>query len=422
MPGGLVRSPAHLAVAAALCLTGCPAEDDGPPATPTPDVTATPDGPGEVEPVEPEAASDPYGELIAASADLGGDGLAHAIVVGITETGVLRGDITTDAPRVWGRTATALTEHAHLAVHHAEAAHQDLDADHVDLAADALEGAGGTFAETVAAVAGSGGEDVRDVWSDLTAALRERALAAAEGDDAELERTAAEIEAVPERLADALADLTDGHLRRAQLVRFLGRHVSAVGAAVAAAGSGDGASYDRLRVATDAAGPATRVIASALAAAHEVEGQVDTPAAEIYVGLSLRLVEDLHLTAHAGSVVAAEGLDSARFAALSRTLDDNTRGLADVLDDASDGLGGQVLDPWRTLVAVRVDLARALAAEDDRLIEEARRDLEAATDVVAPVLASRTGQELGEEELTSALSEQVARTEILLRGITQLRR
>lgn len=423
MPGRFARSSAHLVVAAALLLVGCPAQDDEPSATPTPDVTATPAGSDEVEPVEPETAPDPYDVLLAASDELGGDGLAHEIVAGITGTGVLRGDITTDAPRLWGRAAAALTDHAHLAVHLADAAHHDRDPELLDLATDALDAAGITFAETVGAVAGSGGRQaVHDVWSDLTSALRERALAAADGDDERLESTAAEIAEVPERLADALADLTDGQLRRAELVRFTGHHVSASSAAVAAAGTGDGAAYARLREAADATGPATRVIASALAATHEVEGQVDTPAAETYVSLSLRLVEDLHLTAHVGSTIAAEGLGSERFAAVSGTLDRNTTDLADVLEDASDGLGEQVLNPWRTVVALRIDLARVLTAEDDRLTADARRDLEAATDALAPLLAARTGEDLSEEELTNALREQVARTETLLAGVTQRER
>jgi cytochrome c556 len=103
----------------------------------------------------------------------------------------------------------------------------------------------------------------------------------------------------------------------------------------------------------------------------------ETGAATLRAGLTALLQEHVYLAGIAVSQGVGEGLDSGAFKASAATLDENSKGLADAIGGVyGDDAGKQFLALWRAHIGMFVDYTKGKATGDEKVIAEAREDLD----------------------------------------------
>lgn len=119
------------------------------------------------------------------------------------------------------------------------------------------------------------------------------------------------------------------------------------------------------------------ILATGLTAALEMDGQVDSPAAELRATLTALLQEHVYLAGIAVATAYHAGPDSAEFGAAAAAVDGNSVDLADAVGSlAGDEARETFLTRWREHIDYFVDYAVAAAGDDqsgkDAAVEELR--------------------------------------------------
>ena len=133
-----------------------------------------------------------------------------------------------------------------------------------------------------------------------------------------------------------------------------------------------------LKVAAQAVGNdgSAKALATGIAAATGMDGDVESPAAQLYATLATLLQEHVYLAGIAVDAGVNFGLDSEGFQAAAATLDQNSVELADVVGSVAPDQRDAFLELWRNHIGFFVNYAKGLATDDQELADQAQANLD----------------------------------------------
>jgi hypothetical protein len=144
--------------------------------------------------------------------------------------------------------------------------------------------------------------------------------------------------------------------------------------AVELASSGD--PFQDLQAAAEHVVMAAGTLSGGIAEAAGLEGQTDSPAAQLRTTLTAQLQEHVYLAGIALDTGAGFGLDSPEFELAAAALDENSVKLADTVGSVAPDQRDAFLDLWRQHIGFFVDYTRGAAEGDAALQDEALTSLD----------------------------------------------
>lgn len=156
-------------------------------------------------------------------------------------------------------------------------------------------------------------------------------------------------------------------------------HVESVFAAIDSVVAGKADAFDKLREAASHMPGTAKVLAGGIADSKkgEIDGSTEAGASELRATLTAGLTEHVYLAGIAVTQGVGEGLDSKAFAASAKTLDANSKGLADAIGSVyGPDAAKSFLALWRNHIDMFVEYTKGKATKDDALTDKARKDLD----------------------------------------------
>ncbi len=203
-------------------------------------------------------------------------------------------------------------------------------------------------------------------------------------------------------------EITGGALPADAVAESLAGHVDTVIAAIDAVAAGDTAVFQELKEAADHVNGAAKTLAGGIAQAAELEGDVQSPAANLHADLAGLLQEHVYLAGLAVKTAYAAGPDSEAFTAATDTLDTNSVELSEaVASIAGQEKGDAFLELWRQHIGFFVDFAVAAAGDDEAGKAEAIENLAGYTQDAGAFFEEITGGELPADAVASSLEQHI---------------
>jgi hypothetical protein len=145
-------------------------------------------------------------------------------------------------------------------------------------------------------------------------------------------------------------------------------------------------------------------LAGGFVSALDLEGDIDTPAVQLYAQLSTLLQEHVYLAGIAVDTGLSFGLDSPEFEAAAAALDTNSVELADVIGTADESAREPFLELWREHIGFFVDYAAAAAEGDEQGQQQALDDLDGYRQQAGAFFEDLTGGELPADAVAESLA------------------
>ncbi|MBW3579211.1 MAG: hypothetical protein KY462_16060 [Actinobacteria bacterium] len=390
---------------AALVLAACGSGTDDPGTQQTSDQqTETHDDMG-----QDAAGEDPFGALKRAANHVGNDGSAQAVAGGVAAAAGLEGDIESPAAQAYASLATLLQEHVYLAGIAVDMGlSAGLDSREFEAAAAALDENSVELADVVGSV---GGEEKRDaflgLWREHIGFFVNYAEGAAGGDDDMKQQALDNLDGYRQQAGAFFQEVTGGELPADAVAESLSGHIDTLTQAIDAAAAGDTSVFAELKEAATHVGEdgSAKALASGVAAAAGLEGDIEAPAVQAYVTLSTLLEEHVYLAGIAVKTAYSAGLDSPAFEAAADTLDENSVELADVVGSvAGEDKRDAFLDLWREHIGFFVNYAEGAAGNDDDMKQQALDNLDGYRQQAGAFFEEVTGGELPADAVAESLS------------------
>jgi hypothetical protein len=404
----LVALSATAAIALAACGGG---SSPGSQATDGPTQTAT--TPSEATPSETpgddQAAGDPFAELKQAANHVGSDGSAKAIAGGVAQAASLEGDVESPAAQAYASLSTLLQEHVYLAGIAVDVGlSMGLDTPAFEAATAALDENSVELADLVGSVAG---EEKRDaflsLWREHIGFFVDYAKGAAGGDDQLKQQALDNLDGYKQQAGAFFEEVTGGALPADAVAQSLTGHIDTLTAAIDAAAAGDTSVFSKLKQAATHVGEggSAKALASGIAQAAGLEGDIETPAVQAYATLSTLLEEHVYLSGIAVKTAYSAGLDSPAFEAAAGVLDENSVELADVVGSvAGEEKRDAFLSLWREHIGFFVDYAKGAAGGDDQLKQQALDNLDGYKQQAGAFFEEITGGALPADAVAQSLT------------------
>ncbi len=135
--------------------------------------------------------------------------------------------------------------------------------------------------------------------------------------------------------------------------------------------------FELLRISAQAVGNngSAKALAAGLDAALGLEGDIESPAAQLRATLNTQLQEHVYLAAIAVDAAYSFGADSAEFGLAAGALDVNTVELADIIGSVAPDDRDAFLGLWREHIGFFVNYAVGAKTGDTAMVDQAKSDL-----------------------------------------------
>jgi hypothetical protein len=235
------------------------------------------------------------------------------------------------------------------------------------------------LSEVIGSVYGvDAGERFLELWQTHVDSLVDYTVAQAEGDVAAATSAQEDLEGDREEVGDFLESANE-ELTADGIADEFQPHVDTVLTAIDSFAADDPEAWTELRTAAQVMPDIAFTLAEAIAAQQGLEGDVDSPGAELRADLTSLLQEHVYLAgATVAQVVEDDGdVEAPGAAAAVEALDENSEALAEVMAALyGEAAGQQFLALWRAHIDYYVDYALATAAGDADGAAEALENLE----------------------------------------------
>ncbi|MGH3441271.1 MAG: hypothetical protein ACRDUY_04365, partial [Nitriliruptorales bacterium] len=332
---------AALGVTIALGLTACASgadvdsQDLDAPTGSEEVTTADPSPRGSPEAHEEGDRQDPFAALQQAATHVGETGTAKALASGVAEAAGLEGDIETPAVQTYATLSTLLQEHVYLSGIAVDVGlSSGLDSSEFEAAAATLDGSSVELSEVVGSVAGDEkAQAFLSLWRAHIGFFVDYAKGTAEGDEQVTQQALDNLNQYRQQAGAFFEEVTGGALPADAVAESLTGHIDTLTAAIDAAADGDPAVFVRLKEAATHVGESgtAKALASGVAEAAGLEGDIESPAAQAYATLSTLLEEHVYLSGIAVKTAYAAGPDTPQFEAAAATLDESSAELSEVV-------------------------------------------------------------------------------------------
>lgn len=284
------------------------------------------------------------------------------------------------------------------------------DSQEFELAAAQLDANSVKLADAVGSVAGEDKRDAfLDLWRQHIGFFVDYAKGAAQGDQQAQQEARQQLDQYRGDAGAFFEEVTGGALPADAVAENLKGHVVTVIAAIDAVAAGDPGVFGKLKEAADHVNGSAKTLAGGIVRATGMEGDPQSPAAQLRADLAGLLQEHVYLAGIAVKTAYAAGPDSEAFDAASGVLDQNSQELAGAVSSiAGDDKGAAFLDLWRQHVGFFVDFAVAAAGDDTAGREQAIADLLGYTTDAGAFFEEITGGELPADAVASSLEEHIA--------------
>jgi hypothetical protein len=415
-----VRSFAAVA-AMSLALAACGAADDDPTAsdgtaveqTDTPSETGMDATESEMEGSETEmemsdagASGNPFVDLRTASSHVGWEGSARTLAGGIATAAGLEGDIDSAAAQTYAQLAYLLQEHVYLAGIAVDVAVlTSPDDPRFEAAAAALDENSVALADLIGSVAPDQRDAFLGLWREHIGFFVDYTLAVA-GGDADGEQAALDsLDGYRSQAGAFFEEISGGAIPADAVASSLQGHIETLTTAIDAAVAGDTTVFSELkRAATHVGeGGSAKALASGLATALELDGDIEAPAVQAYVTLSQLLSEHVYLASTAVVTAYAQGAESDAFGAAAATLDENSVELSELIGSVAPDQQEAFLGLWREHIGFFVDYAVAVAGGDDDAAQAALDSLDGYRSQAGAFFEQVSGGELPADAVAEGL-------------------
>ncbi|WP_276261171.1 hypothetical protein [Haloglomus litoreum] len=391
-------------------LAGCSSSNSG--GTPTPDSSGSGSGSSGGQAsfaVETTSTGNPYADTKKAAGHV--EGSAKVLAGGIATGADLGGDASSEAAGLRATLTGLLQEHVYLAGYAVDAAYSfGPDSKEFDLAAKSLDENTVELADVIGNAAGSDNREAFiSLWRDHIGFFVDYALAAAEDDDEGRQAALDDLDGYTNAAGEFFEDISGGELPAGAVTENLDAHIDTLSAAIDAFAAGEASAFDDLKAAGDHVVGSAGVLSSGLAAALDLNGDTESEAAGLRVGLTAGLQEHVYLAGITVKTGYAAGLDSGAFEAAAGTLDTNSVELADAIGQlAGEENRDAFLSLWRDHIGFFVDYAAATAGDDRQGQAEAIENLDGYTNAAGGFFEDISGGELPADAIAKNLRKHIA--------------
>ncbi|MDX1621652.1 MAG: hypothetical protein R3320_11720, partial [Nitriliruptorales bacterium] len=354
--------PLAMVMALSLALAACGGEEENTPPTDTatqaqtqteatteaeasPDSTTADQGTSEAS-----LPADPFKDLKVAAQAVGNNGSAKALATGIAAATGMDGDVESAAAQTYATLATLLQEHVYLAGIAVDAGvNFGLDSEAFEAAAAALDENSVELADVVGSVAPDERDAFLELWRQHIGHFVTYTEGKATDDQEKVDQALSNLDEYRSQAGAFFEKISGGEIPASAVEESLKGHINTLTAAIDAAVAGETSVFSELREAASHVGESgsAKALASGIAAAAGMDGDVESQAAQTYASLSTILEEHVYLSGIAVKTAFAQGLDSEAFKAAEATLDENTVELADLVGSVAPDQRDAFIELWR---------------------------------------------------------------------------
>ena len=272
-----------------------------------------------------------------------------------------------------------LEEHVYLAgIATGTALEQGPDSAAFKAAAGTLDANSVALAETVGSVYGkAGGDQFLALWRKHIGFFVDYTVGAATKDDAKKSTALAALDGYRADFGAFIESATEGELPKAAVADELKPHVATLTAAIDAQAAKSPKQFELLKEAATHMPMTAGVLAGAIDAQKDLDGDTKSPASEARTALTAELEEHVYLAGIATGTALAKGPESPEYAAAAAALDVNSVELSAIVGSVYGKAGGdQFLALWRKHIGFFVDYTIGAATKDDAKKAKAVADLD----------------------------------------------
>lgn len=386
--------PVALATAMAIALAACGGDtgstaDESPSAMvetesdamaeTEPDAMADTESDAMAESEPAAAAGDPFASIKTAADAVGYENNAKALASGIIAATGMEGSVDDPAIQLYANLSQTLQEHVYLAGIAIDAGLSfGLDTPQFEAAAATLDTNSVELADIVGSVAPDQRDAFLELWRQHIGFFVQYTEGAAADDQAIKDDALASLDGYRSQAGAFFETISGGEIPASAVEDSLSTHVQTVTSAIDSLAAGDGAAFQQLKDAATAVGEtgSAKALATGIAAAAGLEGNIDSPAAATYATLSTLLEEHVYLTSVGVKYGFTTGLDSPEFMAAAATLDTNSVDLADAVGGVAPDQRDAFLELWRQHIGFFVTYAEGAATDDQAKKDDARASLD----------------------------------------------
>lgn len=362
------------------------------------------------EMIKPESSGDPFADAKKAADHM--PQTAQTLATGIAKSAGIKGMVDSPAAKLHADLGANLQEHVYLAGMAVATAYQTgADSDEFKAATAAVDKNAVELSEMAGTIDPEMADPVLKVWRQHIGYFVDYAMAAKAKDQAGMDKAQKDLTEYTKTAGEALAKLSDGQLKAAEVTQGLQHHVDSLSAAIDALAAGGPKATGKLREAASHGGDFITMLSRGLAEGADLEGSVDDPAATLRANLTMNLQEHVYLASLAvfNAYTQPEGTKSEAFTSAAETLDHNTTQLAEMIGS----VGGkekqeEFLDLWREHIGYFVDYAQAVAGDDQEAAEAALMDLDGYRAKAGAFFEELTDGELPADDVATGLGHHVS--------------
>ncbi|SFS16169.1 hypothetical protein SAMN04487783_2226 [Agrococcus baldri] len=366
------------AVAVIMGASACstPMESD---ATTSPETSQSPMETMDSGMLQPSGTGDPFADARTAAGHM--PMTATTLAGGFATALEIPGETESEAATLRADLTALLQEHVYLAgMAVATAYHAGPDSAQFEAAAAALDTNSVDLSEAVISLSDEEqGAAFLELWREHIGYFVDYAVAVKGGDQAAADEAQANLEGYTGDAGAFFESVSGGELPADAIAENLVMHVDTLSAAIDAFAAGDADATDALQEAAAHMPMSAETLATGLAAAAGLEGDVSDEASTLRSTLAAGLQEHVYLAGIAvfTAYTAEGGPESPAFEGAAATLDANSVALSEAIGSlAGEENGTAFLELWREHIGYFVDYAVAIASDDQAAADQALMELD----------------------------------------------